>query len=349
MGVSVPVRRRSTYGGVLLDVAARCSDVLQDPAPDVDFVRFGQSSLDLELHAWIADPSRRDEITTVLHFAIRSAFLDEDIEIPFLSAELQLAPENDATPDASDQRQPAAGSARDRARPRRQLGSDTAVAPLVRRAKKSRRISADRAGVLRTRGRVLQGQDERYPFCGSPGALSVLAQRLRRPRRHRGRSVRSPAPGRRRGWPATRRDTRGAPADGRGGWSIDSSSRERARHPLVEKYDRPSWRSCACLCAALRSGSRRPAAPKRSTAAANRATDLRPPWLRKVRDEPGERVRLGRRHRHQLAAARPRSPCGQGSLLATVRSPLLRDAGDDIGDALEHRQEIAHPRRTRRR
>jgi small-conductance mechanosensitive channel len=81
---------------VLLGVARRCDDVLEDPAPDVDFVRFGQSSLDLELHAWIADPDRRDEITTALHFAIRSAFLDENIEIPFPQYELHFRPEGDA-------------------------------------------------------------------------------------------------------------------------------------------------------------------------------------------------------------------------------------------------------------
>src|SRR5262245_57929004 len=100
---------------VLLEVAARCSDVLEDPAPDVDFVRFGQSALDLELHAWIADPSRRDEITTVLHFAIRSAFLDEGIEIPFQQYELHFRPENNAT---ADQPERVSAAGRDRARAR---------------------------------------------------------------------------------------------------------------------------------------------------------------------------------------------------------------------------------------
>jgi len=89
---------------VLLGVATRCHEVLDDPAPDVDFVRFGQSSLDLELHAWIADPDRRDEITTTLHFAIRSAFLDESIEIPFPQYELHFRPEGDAA-DGSEHRQ----------------------------------------------------------------------------------------------------------------------------------------------------------------------------------------------------------------------------------------------------
>jgi small-conductance mechanosensitive channel len=100
---------------VLLDVAALCSDVLEDPAPDVDFVRFGQSALDLELHAWIADPSRRAEITTALHFAIRSPFLDEGIEIPFPQYELHFRPENDANANTSDQRQHVDASERDRA------------------------------------------------------------------------------------------------------------------------------------------------------------------------------------------------------------------------------------------
>src|SRR5262245_9036891 len=62
---------------LLLDVAGRCGDVLADPPPGVDFVRFGQSSLDFELHVWIADPRYRENVTSALHFAIRAAFLEE--------------------------------------------------------------------------------------------------------------------------------------------------------------------------------------------------------------------------------------------------------------------------------
>jgi small-conductance mechanosensitive channel len=76
--------------GVLLDVAGRCPDVLADPPPGVDFVRFGPSSLDLELLVWIADPRLRESVTSALHFVIRAAFLEEGIEIPFPQYDLHF-------------------------------------------------------------------------------------------------------------------------------------------------------------------------------------------------------------------------------------------------------------------
>lgn len=76
--------------GVLLDVARRCPDVLADPPPGVEFVRFGQSSLNLELLVWIADPRHRGSVTSALHFAIRAAFLEDKIEIPFPQYDLHF-------------------------------------------------------------------------------------------------------------------------------------------------------------------------------------------------------------------------------------------------------------------
>ncbi len=78
---------------VLLDVARRLPDVLADPPPGVDCVRFGESSLDLELLAWIANPRHRERVASALHFAIRAAFLDEGIEIPFPQYDLHFRPE----------------------------------------------------------------------------------------------------------------------------------------------------------------------------------------------------------------------------------------------------------------
>lgn len=75
---------------VLLDVARRCQNVLAEPPPGVEFVRFGPSSLNLELFVWIADPRQRGAVTSALHFAIRAAFLEEGIEIPFPQYELHL-------------------------------------------------------------------------------------------------------------------------------------------------------------------------------------------------------------------------------------------------------------------
>jgi small-conductance mechanosensitive channel len=78
---------------VVLEVARRCPGVLADPPPDVDFARFGKSSLDFELHVWIADPRERDSVISALNFAIRAAFLDEGIEIPFPQYDVHFRPE----------------------------------------------------------------------------------------------------------------------------------------------------------------------------------------------------------------------------------------------------------------
>jgi small-conductance mechanosensitive channel len=78
---------------VLLDVAGRCPDVLTDPPPHVDFIHFGQSSLDLKLLVWIANPRHRERVTSALHFAIRAAFLEERIEIPFPQYDLRVRSE----------------------------------------------------------------------------------------------------------------------------------------------------------------------------------------------------------------------------------------------------------------
>src|SRR6185295_10974333 len=84
---------------VLLDAAARGPDVLREPAPAVEFVRFGPSSLDLELQVWIANPRYRGRVLSALHFAVRRAFLDEGIEIALPQYDVHFHP--DAPPDAA--------------------------------------------------------------------------------------------------------------------------------------------------------------------------------------------------------------------------------------------------------
>jgi small-conductance mechanosensitive channel len=75
---------------VLLDVARRQSDVLAEPPAEVRFVRFAESSLDLELLVWIAEPRHKERVGSALHYAIRAAFLGEGIEIPFPQRELTI-------------------------------------------------------------------------------------------------------------------------------------------------------------------------------------------------------------------------------------------------------------------
>jgi small-conductance mechanosensitive channel len=68
---------------VLHDVARRVEFVLGEPAPEVRFVRFGESSLAFELLVWIGNPHHEDAVGSGLRYAIRAAFLDAGIEIPF--------------------------------------------------------------------------------------------------------------------------------------------------------------------------------------------------------------------------------------------------------------------------
>ena len=75
---------------ILLDVARRQPDVLAEPPAEVRFVRFAESSLDLELLVWIAEPRHKERVGSALHYAIRAAFLGEGIEIPFPQRDLHL-------------------------------------------------------------------------------------------------------------------------------------------------------------------------------------------------------------------------------------------------------------------
>ncbi len=74
----------------LLAVAEASPDVLRDPAPQVVFRAFGESSLDFQLLVWLADP--RDEVPAAseLRFAVDRAFREQGIEIPFPQRDLHL-------------------------------------------------------------------------------------------------------------------------------------------------------------------------------------------------------------------------------------------------------------------
>lgn len=76
---------------VLVGVAAAHPRVLPDPAPGVALLRFGESSLDLELGFWIDDPEEgTGNIRSEINFAIWRAFRDAGIDIPFPQREVRL-------------------------------------------------------------------------------------------------------------------------------------------------------------------------------------------------------------------------------------------------------------------
>lgn len=73
---------------LLCEVAHRHPEVLPDPQPSVLFVRFGESSLDFELRAWVAADYLR--VGSELRVAVNRALSDAGIEIPFPQRDLHL-------------------------------------------------------------------------------------------------------------------------------------------------------------------------------------------------------------------------------------------------------------------
>ncbi len=84
----------------LLEVAHAHPNVIKAPvggqkhvtAPFVRFVRFGESSLDFELHVWIPDSFQRFDIASDLHFMIWEKFKEYGIEIPFPQRDVHFYP-----------------------------------------------------------------------------------------------------------------------------------------------------------------------------------------------------------------------------------------------------------------
>jgi potassium efflux system protein len=74
----------------LLEVARRNEDIMSDPEPTVVFVRFGASSLDLELRVFIAERSMASDAQHSLHMMIDQAFRERNIEIAFPQQDIHV-------------------------------------------------------------------------------------------------------------------------------------------------------------------------------------------------------------------------------------------------------------------
>ena len=76
---------------VVMRAAGQNSDVLREPAPEVIFLGFGDSSLDFELRVWtvqqVQTPAR---LKSDLYFSLFAAFAQEKIEIPFPQRDLHV-------------------------------------------------------------------------------------------------------------------------------------------------------------------------------------------------------------------------------------------------------------------
>ena len=74
----------------LLEVGRAHPEVLSDPEPQIQFLAFGDSSLNFDLLVWIADPTRQYFVISDLNFAIVQAFRARDITIPFPQRDLHV-------------------------------------------------------------------------------------------------------------------------------------------------------------------------------------------------------------------------------------------------------------------
>jgi len=79
---------------LLLEVARANPDVLDDPAPAVRFLEFGDSGLLFELRAWTTTLiQRKGKLVSDLNFAILDAFRAHGITIPYPQRDVHLKPE----------------------------------------------------------------------------------------------------------------------------------------------------------------------------------------------------------------------------------------------------------------
>ncbi len=76
---------------LILAVAASTNRVLDSPAPNCLLLGFGESSIDLELRMWIADPSNGvGAVRSELLLKVWDIFRENDIEIPYPQRDLHI-------------------------------------------------------------------------------------------------------------------------------------------------------------------------------------------------------------------------------------------------------------------
>jgi potassium efflux system protein len=75
---------------IMLGVVKANPLVLEQPAPTVFFLGFGDSSLNFEVRAFVAQPAHRLPVRHELHVGIERALREHDIEIPFPQRDLHL-------------------------------------------------------------------------------------------------------------------------------------------------------------------------------------------------------------------------------------------------------------------
>ena len=74
----------------LLKAAEGVENVLTDPPPKVQFLKFGEYSLDFRLLVWTRHPSRHPQIKSDINYRIERLFRENGIEIPYPKQEFVL-------------------------------------------------------------------------------------------------------------------------------------------------------------------------------------------------------------------------------------------------------------------
>jgi small-conductance mechanosensitive channel len=82
----------------LLEAARGHPEVEPDPRPQVQMVRFGESSLDFELLVWTRDPRDKNRLESDLNFRIEESLRRHGIEIPFPQLDLHVRAPGDRPP-----------------------------------------------------------------------------------------------------------------------------------------------------------------------------------------------------------------------------------------------------------
>jgi small-conductance mechanosensitive channel len=81
---------------LLREVARKHSEVLEYPEPVALFIRFGESSLDFELRAWVQDGTRWPIIKTEIAVAVYRALQEAGVRIPYPHTELHVVKDEPA-------------------------------------------------------------------------------------------------------------------------------------------------------------------------------------------------------------------------------------------------------------
>jgi potassium efflux system protein len=74
----------------LLSAAEGIENVLADPPPKVQFLKFGDYSLDFRLLVWTRQPNRHPQIKSDINYSIERLFRETGIEIPYPKQEFLL-------------------------------------------------------------------------------------------------------------------------------------------------------------------------------------------------------------------------------------------------------------------